>query len=974
MGNARRLGAVGSTPYGKEGVSPFVDPVRPAVDNFRRFVVAAATLAFAVRAGGQPVPLGDVVEKALLPGGITSLDVNLNATLAYLFRDEDGTDVVHLIGDFLMTLEEDGPVLRAREAVVWIHNRTLDDRPYRHLAIMLWRDAEIMEPAGTTTAGPALFVTLNTFGRVRTEADDVAFEPTTETRVYQEGNTIRKTVETIVSPKEDARVFQRLVDLSSVSAPGRRLTPPPLLHLRAGGELVLAPLPDGREAMTATGGVFLGRGSADSDRFLQITADSVVVFFPPASEKPGGQEKPEPAGMGKPERSKRDDSRRSSGAQTLKPPQQRMTTGMGEYTVEAAYLEGDVVMRQGPHEVRASRLYYDFNAERALILDAVFHTPIPSRNVPLYVRAEEIRQLSARHFVAEDARITTDEFHTPHYHLGVGRVELMTRTARTPAGDIIGLRSGTLSLRNVTLNVGGRPILYWPVLKGSLDTSETALLSFRTGFSDDFGAEFETRWKLFNLLGYVEPEGFDSDLRLEYFSKRGPAAGVNVTYEQARYFGLLRGYLLRDRGRDNLGRDRVAESKHDIRGRILLRHRQYLEDDWEVTLELSYISDRNFLEEFFESEFDNDKEQETLLYLKRRRDDRTLTLLWQTRLLDFTTQTERFPDIAYRVIGEALPGGSTWFSENRLGFVRFRPADPTFDTILLGQRSRSSGMTARVDTRQEVTHPLDLGPVRVVPFAAGRLTAWDDSPRRGGLVRGMATYGVRAGMYLSKTIPDVHSPVLDLHGLRHIIKPELVLWASHANRNPDDLFPFDEGVERVDKFDGALVGVRQRWQTKRGPPDRRRIVDVLTLDVEAGFFNGSTDAPITNGFVSFSRPETSLARNFFNGSLAWRVNDRTALVSEWNYDVNDGEMDIFNVALAVERPPRLSYLVGYRFIEESDSELFGFDLNYRMTEKHTLAVRELFDLDRGRTLDFTVALIRRFPRWFGAISFALDEP
>jgi len=48
-------------------------------------------------------------------------------------------------------------------------------------------------------------------------------------------------------------------------------------------------------------------------------------------------------------------------------------------------------------------------------------------------------------------------------------------------------------------------------------------------------------------------------------------------------------------------------------------------------------------------------------------------------------------------------------------------------------------------------------------------------------------------------------------------------------------------------------------------------------------------------------------------------------------------------------------------------------VNYRLTEKHTLAVRELFDLDRGETLDFTIAFIRRHPRWFSAISFELDE-
>ena len=33
----------------------------------------------------------------------------------------------------------------------------------------------------------------------------------------------------------------------------------------------------------------------------------------------------------------------------------------------------------------------------------------------------------------------------------------------------------------------------------------------------------------------------------------------------------------------------------------------------------------------------------------------------------------------------------------------------------------------------------------------------------------------------------------------------------------------------------------------------------------------------------------------------------------------------------------------------------------------------MFDLDRGETLDFTIAFIRKFPRWYGAISFELDE-
>ena len=233
--------------------------------------------------------------------------------------------------------------------------------------------------------------------------------------------------------------------------------------------------------------------------------------------------------------------------------------------------------------------------------------------------------------------------------------------------------------------------------------------------------------------------------------------------------------------------------------------------------------------------------------------------------------------------------------------------------------------------------------------------------------------GVRGSTYLSRVYPDAKSSLFDIDGIRHILKPDITAWACGTNRSADDLFPFDETVEGINEADGVMLGLRQRWQTKRGPDDARRIVDFLTLDLETGFFNDASGDHITNGYTSFSRPENSITHNYVNSSLIWRVNDRTAFLSELNYDINDGGLDIFNVSLAVERAPRLSYLLGYRFIDEGNSNLLGFDMNYRLTEKHTVALRERFDLDRGRTLDFTVAFVRRMPRWFSAVSFELDE-
>lgn len=919
--------------------------------------------------GQQPVPVADRVEQPLLPSGISDLSVKLNGELVYVFKDEDGTDALHFIGDFVLTVgEREVQELRSKEAIVWIENRRYEQRPYRHLQILLWREAEVDEIGGTQTSGPALFVTLSTFAEITAQADDVAMQSSSETQVYREGNTIRQAFASGKLPGKDEEVSLGVFDPSGLGTRKEKPAPKPIIHFQSRGELTMSKSEDGRQVITMVGGVYLARGVPVTGEYLELQADSVVIFLPPGKTLPTLQE-PGRAGLGgEPVRDSAAKTERADASD-----RQLMATGLGDVEVESAYLEGDVQVSQGLNAIRASRLYYDFLQDRALILDAVVRTTLVERNIPMYIRAAEIRQLSANEFSANDAILTTSEFHTPHYHIGARRVDLINRTPTEPGDGGAGIRAGNFRIKDASLNVGGHPIAYWPFVRGDVDTSETAIQSMRTGYSDDFGFELETKWHLFNLLGLETPKGFHATFVSEYFSERGPAVGVDADYERDRYFGILKSYVISDDGEDSLGSDRENLSHPDIRGRLLLRHRQYLEDDWQISLELSYLSDRNFLEEFFEPEYDNGKEQETILYLKKQRDNWAFTAAYQVRILDFYTQTERLPDFSLHLAGESLANGATWFSENRAGIVRYRAAEQTFREFLQDGSNDSSGSTARADTRQEVELPVDVGALRFVPFAAGRGTTWSESPDEGGLTRGFGIVGVRGSMYFTRVYPDVRSPMFDVDGVRHIIKPKITAWTSESNVDKDDLFLFDETVEGIDATDGVTVGVRQRFQTKRGAGDNRRTVDVLTHDLELGVFNDAGGDEITNGFASFSRPENSITRNFVNSSTIWRMNDRTALLTETNYDLNNGQIDILNVSVAVERTPRFSYLIGYRFIEKTESNLLGFDMNYRLTEKHTFAARELFDLDQGQTLEFTIAIIRKFPRWYGALSFELDE-
>lgn len=946
-------------------------------------VVALCAFSVTTALGQSLVPLGDEVSEPLTPAGVSNADVEMFGEQVHLWRDADGSNVIHFVGDFELQLGKRR--LNAQQAVIWMTQAKERGTAFTRLEIVLWRNARVRDAAGTVTRGPALFVTLNSSGRIRTGADLRSNEASSETAVYQRAKRIREALAGKRTGFELSGSSMSVIDLGRRADAEELKVREPVSY--QGDDLTIEQTDEGRTIVTVIGNVIVFRGSPSKDgQPLELRADSAVVYLTGQRDQPKADNKTE-----------LDDrpGRAKSDSDGLSGPGLLGNAGGGSFdggSVESVYLEGDIVLSNGDQMIRASRLYYDFVHDRALVLDAVMRMLDPVRSLPIYVRADMIRQLSAREFVATDAKFTTSEFYTPHYHIGAEELEIVDRTpAVSLAPRQRGVITGTYEAKKPTLNVNNVPILFWPYARGNISDTETSLKSVRTGFSNNFGAEFQTRWELFNILGLERPDGFDGTLRLDYFSKRGPAAGVDLDYETDDSFGLFRGYFVNDTGRDNLGGQfRNLEPDSETRGRFTIRHREYLPDDWQLSFELSYISDRNFLEEYFEQEFDKGKEQETVLFLKKQRDNWAFTAQLQYRILDFLTQTERLPELTFRLIGESIGDVATFFSENRAGVVRYRPAESenflrrlVRSSITDGQlgigRPDESGSVMRADSRQEIEVPLTVGDVRLVPFVSVRGTAWDDSPADGGIQRALGTYGLRASHYMWKVYPDVRSDLFDINGIRHIIKTDVVAWAAHGNVNPVDLHPFDEVVEGVGDPDGVSIGVRQRFQTKRGPAGRQRTVDVLTFDVEAGFFNDShtrnqaTRNEFTNGFASYSRPENSITQNYVNAAMLYRINDSTSLASEMNYDVNDGQVDVFSLTYAVERSPRLSYLLGYRYIGEIESNLLGLGMNYRLNEKYTLAIREQFDIEEGRTAEFDVGIIRKFPRWFVGVTFALDE-
>lgn len=945
-------------------------------DRWRAAIVVLLA-ASACRAQSS-VPPDQAEIQPLLPAGISDFNLEIYGKLAYTWNESPDTSVVEVLGDFSARMGQYR--LSSRDGVVWVRHDRWQDRPYIEVNVFLWQDARIVQPSGALESGPALLVTLRTFGKLALNADGHAGQADARSALYKEALKARALLTAAPAPPPEKATDPVQIAPSPEQLPLAAARPPKAVQFTA--ERLLYEQYKGESVVIAMDEVLVSQGSpAQSGEYLEIRADAAVIYLSPeqvGDSLPGimGEEEVRRVQPTKP------DTAQEAGAPRLGGEEKPDTARVREWA-SAVYLEGDVLLTRGQRMIRASRLFYDFDNEQALILDVVTRAAEPSRGVPIYVRASEVRQLSATEYEAHKAQFTTSEFHTPHVSIGADRVYLKDRTPRGASGEIIGVEAGQYKAHHTTLNLEGTPVAYWPFSQGDFSRDRMALRNVKMGYDGDFGGRIETQWYLFNLMGLEAPAGFDGTYKQDYFSDRGPAAGIDLDYQRDDYYGLLRSYYVHDDGEDDLGGDRGSvDPVRQNRGRFTWRHRQYLPKDWELTLETSYLSDANYLESWERSEFENGKDQENLIYLVKRQDNWQFSSLANWRINEFLTETEHLPDNVFSLIGEPLGEYATLYSESRFGGVRYRFAhediyglkpDRTFAWV-------STGTVIRGDTREELQFPLpDLGPLRLTPYVTGRLTGYDDSPKNlfasngGGFLRQFGAVGLRGDTVLTRVDDSIESEFFDVHRLRHVIRADFATWGAAGNKNSDDLTPFDPGVDDISDFSGGTAGLRQKFQTQRGGPGNWRTVDWIILDLEAGFFNDPEKDDNTHGDYIFSRPEDSISSNFIATNFQYRISDSTVLVHDNVFDVNEGNLGTSNVTLAVEREPRLSYFVGWRYIHDTENNLLALGANYRLSEKHTIAFRELYDIEEGRNFSTEVVYIRRWPRWYTAVAFDVDK-
>ncbi|MGD0389961.1 MAG: LPS assembly protein LptD [Tepidisphaeraceae bacterium] len=878
------------------------------------------------------------------------------------------TNVVQLRGPVTITLDEEK--CQADQAVIWLTPAPGGLLREQMLDIVLIGNARLAARENhLTRTGPTLLIDTIVRGTVQLTAAANRSENLSQSPLYLQAQSIRMASQMMdIAPATQEPNQPPSATRPAPPAPGGGTNAAGIVQPGPGkaGYIRLGIIPlvqeiradDGTRAWEISGR-FSFTESFDNGDFIEFSAQDVVLF----TDEPAGGATSSPTDLGH------------------------------HYT--AAYLEGDVRVNYLPtvaksHEQRltADRVYYDFLTQQAVLTGVVFHAVDPASQIPFTVRARMMKQIAHGEFAARHVQFTTSYFAVPTFNIRSTYAYIHQEPEDTSEYDIVS--------HNDIGQVFGIPVFYWPGLWGTFNDKPIPLRNFSFGNSSRYGFTVDSDWGLFETLGQAPPKDLDVSFPLDYYSLRGYGGGIDGTYkggfitdsaEPWDFQGALTTYIMEDRGVDELGglRDTVTPPT-DLRGRFLWEHQHFLPDDWQVQVRLGYLSDPTFLEEYYQSEFDNTLPYDGEFYAKRQRDTEVLTFLAETDTTNFITDADRqqeqfdvarLPEITYQRIGDSFADDHlTLYSNNSASALKFDQSsfsleDQGYPTGLSpglpsdGLTGLTNDFVYRGDTRQEVDWPFSLGQFKFVPYVMGRVTAYSTSPAGDGQTRLYDSAGLRLTTSFWHVDDSIDSDLLDLHRIRHIIQPEVNLFTSGTTVDQNKLYDFDSNVDAITDITAATIALHQHWETMRGGPGRWQSVDLLDVNLEGDFYPHPPPPPLLNP-VSFrglffpSEPETSVPRQALNADLTWHIDDDTAFLSDVQWNLDTHETAIAEAGLAINRGARLSYYVGDTYIQALETQLFSFNATYSLTSKYSLALNEALNLGPGRAAVTYIALTRRF--------------
>ena len=644
-------------------------------------------------------------------------------------------------------------------------------------------------------------------------------------------------------------------------------------------------------------------------------------------------------------------------------------------SVQGIYLEGDVIATDGNYIMRGQQVYYDVGLNRAVAAQAVLRTYVRT-GIPVYARANEMRQISADQFEATDARVSISEFFTPHLSLGADKITV-TKNPGKDAGT-------TIDASHVTFRSGTTPIFYWPYMRGTPE--KTVLPEISAGYNEFRGTTIGTRWDLWALLGYDPVPGIQAKLVNDIYTLNGVGLGT-------RFNGLGGNFNMY--GFYDFGNEEQAST-----GQLYtstLKYRGLIDGDYTYLIDehsllqgsVAWTSDGAFVNTFRQDDFINRLEYETKAFMKLQSGNSAFTMLLKNDLDGYVINSwmlasrpysvNKLPEAAYRRYGDSFfTDHLSWTQEYSANAMSMRlqdgtpgtnavtsaafnapnatgtAANPIFNantdiTTAYQNAGYNEDIYARVYTRQELAYPIDISPAKITPFINGTAIGYalndftnystiNGTNGQSGTTRGLMGIGARSSAEFSQSFDGVQNSILDVNRLRYVVQPTSTLWAGYDTADKGEYPVFDQNVEGISAAQVAQIGAKQRLQTYRGGPGAWTSVDWITLDAGAVVNNGGANFGRTSAtglayaqsptpsFYSW-RPELSQWGSHLYGSTSWAVSSTFTAYGSVKWMLDDvptyttgpfQNMARGSLGVRMQHSPDTSFFIEYRSINNFD--------------------------------------------------------
>lgn len=641
---------------------------------------------------------------------------------------------------------------------------------------------------------------------------------------------------------------------------------------------------------------------------------------------------------------------------------------------KTAICKGNVRIYSGEEVYRGNTMIYNFETKEIQSADfrgAVF---------PAFVAGEDVISPGFNHYRIRNGFFTTDNRETPAYKMRAHTIELYP-------DDVV-------VLKNILVYVGDVPVLWLPIYAQPLDDQRSAY-QWTAGFNSAFGPYF------YNKYNWAWDKKLKGTVHFDLREKRGFAGGLDTEYKKNdSNKALFRTYYAKDNlySENGAGQNNDSESKYrypdvnsDNRYRVSFKNNMQVGPDLSMVSDLNKWSDPYVTLDYFENEYQQERQPDNYVSLVQYSPHYTLTLLGRTQINSFFETVERKPELQLAIQRQKL-GNLPISYESESSITSFERAWGKSST---SPNNGDNYSAYRYDTFHQILYPKQYANwLNVTPRMGIRGTYWSDDNRvisdyntdngpgssnsktTNPRARFAPNIGVESSFKVSRAWTDVENKDLGIYGLRHVAEP--FINAQYIPKSfgagPDDIRGFDDRLastrlapinfpdyNSIDSIDRQAVvrhGVRNKLQTKRDGQNWDLVDWVLyaDLDVDKNFTRAG-DSSYSNLFSDMK--VTPLPWLTFNSQTSWALVDES--YNEYNNDVS------FQVTRSYK------FTLGNRYINNSDlfpnSNLFTLTNFYRLNEHWQFQSYHAFEAENGNLQEQSYTVYRDLSAWLMAITF-----